>query len=108
MLRACFVTLLVLTVSAWAVAAPAERPVRAERHAPHARKAPAKPAPGRDFTSDQLFSLRERRRIAAYLRMRLLEMREAGLERAAEAVKRRLPAGALFEGSARCAAGPGP
>jgi len=99
MLRACFVTLLVLTVSAWAVAAPAERPVCAERHAPHAR---------RDFTSDQLFSLRERRRIAAYLRMRLLEMREAGLERAAEAVKRRLPAGALFEGSARCAAGPGP
>jgi len=48
------------------------------------------------FRSDELFSLRERRRIAAYLRMRLLEMREAGLERAAAAVERRLPADALL------------
>jgi hypothetical protein len=45
--------------------------------------------------ADRLFALRERRRIAAYLRMRLLEMREEGLERAAEAVRRRLPADVL-------------
>jgi hypothetical protein len=95
MLRACFVTLFALTVSGWAAAAPAPPPVRAGGHVKHARKAAAHPAPGRNFTSDQLFSLRERRRIAAYLRMRLLEMREAGLERAAQAVERRLPADTL-------------
>jgi hypothetical protein len=45
--------------------------------------------------ADRLFALRERRRIAAYLRMRLLEMREEGLGRAADAVRRRLPADVL-------------
>jgi hypothetical protein len=49
--------------------------------APHTSAAPR---------AAQLFSLRERRRIAAYLRMRLLELREAGLERAAAAIERRL------------------
>jgi hypothetical protein len=42
-------------------------------------------------SADALFSLRARRRFAAYLRMRLLEMREAGLARAADAVERGLP-----------------
>jgi hypothetical protein len=37
-----------------------------------------------------LYSLRARRRFASYLRLRLLELREAGLERAAQAVERRL------------------
>jgi hypothetical protein len=46
--------------------------------------------------AERLFALRERRRIAAYLRMRLLELREAGLERAADAVARRLPADVLI------------
>jgi hypothetical protein len=45
--------------------------------------------------AEELYSLRARRRFASYLRLRLLEMREAGLERAAEAVQRRLPADAL-------------
>ncbi len=45
----------------------------------------------------ELFSLRARRRFAAYLRIRLLEMREEGLERAAEAVERRLPVDELLE-----------
>jgi hypothetical protein len=39
----------------------------------------------------QLYSLRARRRFAAFLRMRVLEMREAGLERAADVIERRLP-----------------
>jgi hypothetical protein len=47
--------------------------------------------------SGELFSLRARRRFAAYLRIRLLEMREAGLERAAEAVERRLPVEELLD-----------
>jgi hypothetical protein len=47
--------------------------------------------------SGDLFSLRARRRFAAYLRIRLLEMREAGLERAAQAVERRLPVEELLD-----------
>jgi hypothetical protein len=46
---------------------------------------------GREGSAEELFSLRARRRFAAYLRMRLLEMREAGLARAADAVERGLP-----------------
>ena len=42
------------------------------------------------------FALRARRRFAAYLRLRLLEMREAGLERAAAVVERRLPIDTLM------------
>lgn len=45
--------------------------------------------------SDELYAPRARRRFAAYLRMRLLEMREAGLERAADVVERRLSVDAL-------------
>jgi hypothetical protein len=44
---------------------------------------------------DELYSLRARRRMAAYLRLRLLEWREEGLERAAAVVERRLPIDAL-------------
>jgi hypothetical protein len=47
------------------------------------------------FLASELFSRRERRRIAAFMRMRLLEMREAGLERAAAVVERRLRPDAL-------------
>jgi len=58
---------------------PAPRPaLRHEREPLHARPV-------------DLYSLRARRRFASYLRMRLLELREAGLERAAQAVERRLP-----------------
>ena len=55
---------------------------------------PAHPRPKaspRPPTVEQLYSLRARRRMASYLRLRLLEWREAGLERAAEAVERRIP-----------------
>ena len=46
----------------------------------------ATPAP----TVAELYSLRARRRMATYLRLRLLEWREQGLERAADVVERRL------------------
>ena len=42
-----------------------------------------------------LYSLRARRRMATYLRLRLLEWRLAGLDRAAAVVERRLPVDAL-------------
>jgi hypothetical protein len=63
-------------------------------HAPSTPKPPA-PRPGlhrqRLVTpAADLYSLRARRRFASYLRLRLLELREAGLERAAQAVERRL------------------
>lgn len=41
------------------------------------------------------YAARARRRFAAYLRLRLLEMREAGLERAAAVVERRFPVDSL-------------
>ncbi len=48
--------------------------------------------------SSDLYSLRARRRFASYLRLRLLELREANLERAAAAIERRLPLSALIPG----------
>jgi hypothetical protein len=44
---------------------------------------------------DDLYSLRARRRFASYLRMRLLELRKEGLERAADVIEHRLPVDAL-------------
>ncbi|GAC1444422.1 MAG: hypothetical protein PVSMB8_05610 [Vulcanimicrobiaceae bacterium] len=41
------------------------------------------------------YAARTRRRYARYLRLRLLELREAGLERAAAVVERRLPVDVL-------------
>ncbi|MBC5810605.1 MAG: hypothetical protein GIW95_07115 [Candidatus Eremiobacteraeota bacterium] len=43
-----------------------------------------------------LYSARARRRAATLFRLRLLELRKAGLERAADVVERRLPIDALF------------
>jgi hypothetical protein len=79
-----FVALAALTVS---LPQGPSRP-SAAHHRPAVPKQASVPA-------DRLFALRERRRIAAYLRMRLLEMREEGLGRAADAVRRRLPADVL-------------
>ena len=52
-------------------------------------------ARGERAVASDAYALRARRRFAAYLRLRLLEMREAGLERAADVVERRLPVDAL-------------
>jgi hypothetical protein len=62
--------------------------------------APVRPArsarPAAPSGADGLYSLRARRRFAAYLRLRLLEMREAGLERAATAIERHLGPSAIL------------
>jgi predicted signal transduction protein with EAL and GGDEF domain len=90
MILTAFVTIAALTLSATPPATKAALPVRPavhrrrsleERQLPHA---------------DDLYSLRARRRFAAYLRMRLLELREAGLERAANVIEKRLPVESLL------------
>ena len=43
-----------------------------------------------------LYSARAKRRMASYLRLRLLEMREAGLDRAVQVIERRLPGDVLL------------
>jgi len=67
------------------------QPAGARRHALR-RAAVPYPQP-----SDALFSLRERRRVQAILRLRLLEMRAAGLERVRSVIERRLPVESLFD-----------
>jgi hypothetical protein len=47
--------------------------------------------------ANDLYAARARRRMASYLRLRLLELRMAGLRRAADAVERRLPIGSILE-----------
>jgi len=70
-------------------------------HPPSAHH-PATPAPPqrrsgpKDLAAADLYSARARRRLAGYLRLRLLELRKLGLERAADAVERRLPVNELL------------
>lgn len=47
--------------------------------------------------ASDLYAARVRRRLASYLRMRLLELRKAGLERAAGVVERKFPIETLFD-----------
>lgn len=62
-------------------------PPPASSHPPHAvRRYPA---------ASDLYSLRARRRFASYLRLRLFELREERLERAAAVVEGRLPVDVL-------------
>ncbi len=74
MLLAVFATYALHAPSTPKPSEPRGRPKREQRAAPPA----------------DLYSARARRRFASYLRLRLLELREAGLERAAQAVERRL------------------
>lgn len=85
-----FVTLATLTVSLTTPIARAAPPDPGHRHAER-----ADPAPRPHLRADELYAPRARRRFAAYMRLRLLELREAGLERAAAVVERRLPVQAL-------------
>ncbi len=80
-----FVAIAALTLSA-ASPSPAAHPKRLP--AAHGHPAPR--------VSD-LYSLRARRRFASYLRMRLLELREERLDRAADAIERRLPPDVLLQ-----------
>jgi hypothetical protein len=82
-----FVTLAALTLSPEA-RQPSPAPAKL-LHRVHA------PRQGAQLGADQVYSLHARRRFAAYLRLRLLELREAGLERAADVIERRLPVDAL-------------
>ncbi len=70
------------------------QPAGARRHAPHAVRTRTAPAPE---PSGSLYALRERRRVQAVLRLHLLEMREAGLERVRSVIERRLPVETLFD-----------
>ncbi len=71
-------------------------PESAARRPREPAPAPPPPARARALGADDVFSLRARRRAAAYLRMRLLELRKARLDRAAEVIERRLGADALL------------
>lgn len=63
---------------------------------PPAAPAASRAAPAAVPSVANLYSARARRRIASYLRLRLLEMRAEGLKRAAAAVERRLPVDTLL------------
>jgi hypothetical protein len=90
MITGFFVTVAALTLST---------PQPAASAAPHPRAA-AHPLLQRSHapSPEELYSLRARRRFAAYLRLRLLEWREEGLERAAAVVEHRLSVDALVPG----------
>lgn len=57
---------------------------RSRQHRP---RPPARAVP---IDSAELYAPRARRRMATYLRLRMLELREAGLARTAELIERRL------------------
>lgn len=85
---AALATLAVLTLS---TAPPANAGPSTRRPAPRVATAPSRRLPVGD-----VYSARAKRRMASYLRMRLLELREEGLRRAIEVVERRLPVDALL------------
>jgi len=86
MLLAAFAMVWALTPSSAATpASPAPARVVRAKHPP----APTKPPPVAVSTSD-LYSARAKRRVASFLRMRLLEMRLRSLDRAAAVVEHRL------------------
>lgn len=64
------------------------------------RSASPTPAPPRPYvhrlTASSLYARRSRRLVQSYLRLKLLEMREADLERARKVVERKLGIGALL------------
>ncbi len=94
MLSTLFVTLAALTLSAPSPL-PSSLGPRAVRTARAATPAPAPAPPGASpspaVRPEELYSLRARRRFAAYLRLRMLELRAEGLSRAADVIERRLP-----------------
>jgi hypothetical protein len=78
-----------------ALTLPAPRPTPRPAHsaAPNRQRARGLPP----VAAGDLYSARVRRRLASYMRLRLLELRKAGLERAAGVIERRLPIETLFE-----------
>ncbi len=92
MLVPAFVALAALTLST-----PAPGPGATQRPAAMASRREPKRLNAPPPEADELYSLRARRRFASYLRMRLLELRAQGLERAADVIRRRLPVDTLLE-----------
>jgi hypothetical protein len=90
MLTGFFVTVAALTLSTPRPVASAASPPRGTAH--------SVPQRSRAVSAEDLYSLRARRRFAAYLRLRMLEWREEGLERAAAVVEHRLSVDALVPG----------
>ena len=91
MLLPVFVTLAAVTLST------PSPPAGAATEPPHPHAAPSSAqAPRLTLDPNELYSARARRRIASYLRLRLLELREESLERAAEVIRRRLPVDTLL------------
>jgi hypothetical protein len=85
MLSGIFVTIAALTLSrAPTAAAASPRPI----HLAPERRPAVRP--------EELYSLRARRRFATYLRLRLLELREEGLSRAADAIEGRISVESLL------------
>ena len=91
MIKAFFGAVVALTLWTLVPAQAAPPHPRTSQPRPRATHTPAPAA-------EELYSLRARRRFAAYLRLRLLEWREEGLERAAAVVEHRLPVDALVPG----------
>jgi hypothetical protein len=83
---------LVLFCSTLATAA---RPVPAPHPSPRPTPAPPARAAHR-LTASALYARRSRRLVQSYLRLKLLEMREADLERARKVVERKLGIRALL------------
>jgi hypothetical protein len=69
---------------------------RSSSAAHRAKRRPAGPREAAVSPSADLYSARAKRRMASYLRMRLLELRVAGLERAADVIEHRLSVDALL------------
>jgi hypothetical protein len=89
MLLPVFVTLAAVTLSI--PSPPAGATARPQPAAPSSARARTPP-----LEANELYSPRARRRVASYLRLRLLELREENLERAAEVIRRRLPVDVLL------------
>ena len=70
--------------------------VATPRPAPVRQALPAEPRPARPLTASALYSRRSRRLVQSYLRLKVLEMREADLERARKVVERKLGIRALL------------
>jgi|SRR5580704_16589816 hypothetical protein len=99
MLTAALATLTLATLAALppppavrAGAGPAHSATTAHR----AKRQPAGPRAAAVSPSGDLYSARAKRRMASYLRMRLLELRAAGLERAAGVIEHRLSVDTLL------------
>ena len=84
-----FASATVLTAEAGPSPAPPATAL-SRRHRPAAR-------PPHRTRADDLFSPRFKRRLAAYLRVRMLEMRAEGLRKAADVIEGRSPLRSLFE-----------